>query len=253
MQDKGIAHLGIGMASGDDKAVEAVKLAVNSPLLETTIQGASDLIVNISGDISLYDAYDAVEYVRDITGDEVNLIMGARDDSRDTDTCTVTVFATGIDENAVKVAAQPQAGNKYAYTRRPGQPMQGGAMGAGMPGGMPVMPQMNGLGQMGGQGMPQMPNMPQPMYGAQTGAGYTPNVGPSMGNPIGAAGGIGTLTGTLPTQGTGQTAQPGIPTPSAPTQRSVSSLSGISRPSAPLESKVEAKAIKIPDFLRNNK
>ncbi len=251
MQDKGIAHLGIGMASGDDKAVEAVKLAVNSPLLETTIQGASDLIVNISGDISLYDAYDAVEYVRDITGDEVNLIMGARDDSRDTDTCTVTVFATGIDENAVKVPVQPQAGNKYAYTRRPGQPMPGGAMQPGMQ----VMPQMNGLGQMGGQVLPQMPNMPnmpQPMYGAQTGTGYTPNVTPAMG-ALGGAGGTGTLTGTLPSQGVGQPATPGIPTPSAPTQRSVSSLSGISRPTAPLESKVEAKAIKIPDFLRNNK
>ena len=257
MQDKGIAHLGIGMASGDDKAVEAVKLAVNSPLLETTIQGASDLIVNISGDISLYDAYDAVEYVRDITGDEVNLIMGARDDSRDTDTCTVTVFATGIDENAVKVPVQPQAGNKYAYTRRPGQQMPSGVVQPGMPVGMQGMPQMNGLGQMGGQGippMPNMPNMPQPMYGAQSGTGYTPGVAPAMGGTLSAAGGVGTLTGTLPTQGTaGQTGQPAIPTPSAPTQRSVSSLSGISRPSAPLESKVEAKAIKIPDFLRNNK
>lgn len=254
MQDKGIAHLGIGMASGDDKAVEAVKLAVNSPLLETTIQGASDLIVNISGDISLYDAYDAVEYVRDITGDEVNLIMGARDDSRDTDTCTVTVFATGIDENAVKVPVQPQVGNKYAYTRRPGQPTPGGVMQPGMPAGMPgVLPQMNGLGQMGGQGMAQMPNMPQPMYGAQNGTGYNPNVTSAMGSSIGAAGNTGTLTGNIPPQGVGGTSQPGIPTPSAPTQRSVSSLSGISRPSAPLESKVEAKAIKIPDFLRNNK
>ena len=183
--------------------------------------------------------------------------MGARDDSRDTDTCTVTVFATGIDENAVKVPVQPQAGNKYAYTRRPGQQMPGGVVQPGMPVGMQGMPQMNGLGQMGGQGippMPNMPNMPQPMYGAQSGTGYTPGVAPAMGGTIGAAGGVGTLTGTLPTQGTaGQTGQPAIPTPSAPTQRSVSSLSGISRPSAPLESKVEAKAIKIPDFLRNNK
>lgn len=248
MQDKGIAHLGIGMASGDDKAVEAVKLAVNSPLLETTIQGASDLIVNISGDISLYDAYDAVEYVRDITGDEVNLIMGARDDSRDTDTCTVTVFATGIDENAVKAAAQPQAGNKYAYTRRPGQAAVGQPMGAGMQGMQP----MNGLGQMGNM-MPQMPNMPQPMYGTQATAGYTPGAVPAMSAGLTGAGVAPGTMGTLPTQGSAAASQPAIPTPSAPTQRSVSSLSGISRPSAPLESKVEAKAIKIPDFLRNNK
>jgi len=51
----------------------------------------------------------------------------------------------------------------------------------------------------------------------------------------------------------GQPVQPGIPTPSVPTQHTVSSLSGISRPTAPLESKVEAKSIKIPDFLKNNK
>ncbi len=243
MQDKGVAHLGIGMASGDDKAVEAVKLAVNSPLLETTIQGASDLIVNISGDISLYDAYDAVEYVRDITGDEVNLIMGARDDSRDTDTCTVTVFATGIDENAVKVPTASQPVGKYARRPQPGMPMQGmpqQQIGAGMPG-------MNGLGNMG-PGFQQMPNMPQPMYGNQPGA-YSQPVGAGMTSPMGGAG----ITGTMPMQPMGQSAQPQIPTPSAPTQRTVSSLSGISRPAAPLESKVEAKSIKIPDFLKNNK
>ena len=59
MVDKGIAHIGIGHAKGDDKALEAVKLAVASPLLETTINGASHVIINISGDISLMDANDA--------------------------------------------------------------------------------------------------------------------------------------------------------------------------------------------------
>lgn len=245
MQDKGIAHLGIGMASGDDKAVEAVKLAVNSPLLETTIQGASDLIVNISGDISLYDAYDAVEYVRDITGDEVNLIMGARDDTRDADTCTVTVFATGIDENAVKAPNPTQGAGRYA--RRP----QAGMPGMGMPGQqMPGnMAPMNGLGQMGSPMMNPMPNMPQPMYGGQVGGTYQPNVPGAMGGTMNTAG----LNQTMPMQATGQVPQAAIPTPSAPTQRTVSSLSGISRPTAPLESKVEAKSIKIPDFLKNNK
>ena len=242
MQDKGVAHLGIGMASGDDKAVEAVKLAVNSPLLETTIQGASDLIVNISGDISLYDAYDAVEYVRDITGDEVNLIMGARDDTRDADTCTVTVFATGIDENAVKAPVNAQPANRYA--RRPqGMPMAGG-MNPQMPGNMPMM---NGLSQMGGQGMQPMPNMPQPMYGAQPQA-----FAQGMAQPMAGAMAPQGMTGTMPMQTAGQ-ATANIPTPSQPTQRSISSLSGISRPTAPLESKVEAKSIKIPDFLKNNK
>ena len=59
MTDKGIAHIGIGQGKGDDKALEAVKQAVASPLLETTIAGASHVIINISGDITLMDASDA--------------------------------------------------------------------------------------------------------------------------------------------------------------------------------------------------
>ena len=64
MTDKGIAHIGIGHAKGDDKALEAVKQAVASPLLETTIEGASHVIINISGDISLRDANDAASYAQ---------------------------------------------------------------------------------------------------------------------------------------------------------------------------------------------
>ena len=70
MLDKGIAHIGIGYGKGDDKALEAVKEAVSSPLLETTIAGASHVIINISGDITLMDASDAAEYVQDLAGEE---------------------------------------------------------------------------------------------------------------------------------------------------------------------------------------
>ena len=82
MTDKGIAHIGIGEAKGDDKALEAVQQAVSSPLLETTIEGASHVIINISGDISLMDANDAASYVQELTGEEANIIFGAMyDDS----------------------------------------------------------------------------------------------------------------------------------------------------------------------------
>ena len=66
MIDKGIAHIGIGEGKGDDKAMEAVQQAVSSPLLETTIQGASHVIINVSGDISLMDANDAASYVQNL-------------------------------------------------------------------------------------------------------------------------------------------------------------------------------------------
>ena len=77
MKEKGIAHIGIGYGKGDDKASEAVKMAVESPLLETTIAGATDVIINVSGDISMYDADDAASYVQQLTGDDVNIIFGA--------------------------------------------------------------------------------------------------------------------------------------------------------------------------------
>ena len=102
MTDKGIAHIGIGSGKGDDKALEAVRQAVASPLLETKIDGASHVIVNISGDISLMDANDAVNFVQDMTGEDTNIIFGAMYDDSHADTCSVTVIATGLDEKLME-------------------------------------------------------------------------------------------------------------------------------------------------------
>ncbi len=96
MVDKGIAHIGIGYGKGDDKALDAVKQAVASPLLETTIAGASHVIINISGDITLMDASEAAEYVQDLAGEDANIIFGAMYDETKTDEATITVIATGL-------------------------------------------------------------------------------------------------------------------------------------------------------------
>ena len=96
MTNKGIAHIGIGQGKGDDKALEAVKQAVASPLLETTIAGASHVIINISGDITLMDASDAAEYVQDLAGEDANIIFGAMYDDSKSDEATITVIATGL-------------------------------------------------------------------------------------------------------------------------------------------------------------
>ena len=96
MKDKGIAHIGIGAGRGDDKALEAVKQAVASPLLETTIQGASNVIVNVSGDITLMDASDAADYVQELAGESASIIFGAMYDDTKSDECTITVIATGL-------------------------------------------------------------------------------------------------------------------------------------------------------------
>lgn len=110
MIDKGIAHIGIGEAKGDEKALEAVQQAVASPLLETTIAGASHVIINITGDISLMDANDAASYVQELAGDEANIIFGAMYDDSDVDYCRITVIATGLDQQ-VKKSAPAGAGS----------------------------------------------------------------------------------------------------------------------------------------------
>ena len=99
MRDKGIAHIGIGEGKGEDKAIEAVKQAVESPLLETTITGATDVILNVTGDISMFDADDAANYIQSLTGSDINVIFGCMYDASEPDTCKITVIATGIEQN----------------------------------------------------------------------------------------------------------------------------------------------------------
>ncbi len=117
MTDKGIAHIGIGTGKGDDKALDAVKQAVASPLLETTIVGASHVIINISGDISLMDANDAASYVQDLAGEDANIIFGAMYDDTYTDEASITVIATGLDEkNTTKVLPKSSSFGKFSGT-----------------------------------------------------------------------------------------------------------------------------------------
>ena len=108
MTDKGIAHIGIGQAKGDDKALEAVKQAVASPLLETTISGASHVIINISGDISLMDANDAASYVQEMAGENANIIFGAMYDDTYADEASITVIATGLTDQAAPEVPTPK-------------------------------------------------------------------------------------------------------------------------------------------------
>ena len=103
MTDKGIAHIGIGKAKGDEKALEAVKQAVSSPLLETTIEGASHVIINISGDISLIEANEAAGYVQELAGDDANIIFGAMYDENEV---TITVIATGLDAHGANTPVE---------------------------------------------------------------------------------------------------------------------------------------------------
>ena len=130
MVDKGIAHIGIGHAKGDDKAIEAVKQAVSSPLLETTIENASHVIINISGDISLIEANEAASYVQELAGDDANIIFGAMYDENAQDEATITVIATGLnDQNAATPVAKAMTSfgtNPFQKKQAPVQPAGAG-------------------------------------------------------------------------------------------------------------------------------
>ena len=124
MTDKGIAHIGIGRAKGDEKALEAVKQAVSSPLLETTIEGASHVIINISGDISLIEANEAASYVQELAGDDANIIFGAMYDESVEDEATITVIATGLDARGANTPVERAMKDFTNYrTKVPSSPM----------------------------------------------------------------------------------------------------------------------------------
>lgn len=132
MRDKGIAHIGIGKASGENKAVEAIKLAMESPLLETTVSGATDIIINFSGDVGIMDTSEAVSYASEIAGEDVNIIFGTVDADVATDDLSITIIATGIDtprqQNAggfATVARPAMQGTVPTYSGQPiAQPQQ---------------------------------------------------------------------------------------------------------------------------------
>ena len=112
MRDKGLAHIGIGTATGDDKCNEAMRIAVSSPLLETTISGASNVLVNISGDVSLIEANEAVDYVRQQVDPNANIIFGTAYRETAEDTVTITVIATGVLEGGTPKKAQKKEASR---------------------------------------------------------------------------------------------------------------------------------------------
>lgn len=99
MEKRGNALIGIGIGIGENRAIEAAKLAVSSPLLETSIVGATDAIINITGgsNLNLFEAEDAAEVVRNAAGNEINTIFGAVINENLNEEVIVTVIATGFD------------------------------------------------------------------------------------------------------------------------------------------------------------
>ena len=125
MENSGRAIIGIGIGMGEDRAIEAARQAVSSPLLETSIEGATDAIINITGgvNLTLFEAEQAAEVVRAASQKDINTIFGSVINENLTDEVIVTVIATGFDKTAQKEVLEEPTINTEPVTRR-SQPKQ---------------------------------------------------------------------------------------------------------------------------------
>lgn len=113
MQNSGRAIIGIGIGMGEDRAIEAAKQAVSSPLLETSIEGATDAIINITGgvNLTLFEAEQAAEVVRSAANTDINTIFGSVINENLSDEVIVTVIATGFEKDQIAEEEKPVYSN----------------------------------------------------------------------------------------------------------------------------------------------
>lgn len=122
LKDQGLAHMGVGVAKGENRIVEAVRLAVNCPLLETTIEGAKGVILNIVGgnDLTMDEVQTAATLVQSVVDYSANIIFGACIDSNINDEVEVTVIATGFPhvENMYNMKDERNQASKNFFVNR---------------------------------------------------------------------------------------------------------------------------------------
>lgn len=119
MADSGSALMGIGVMTGENKAIEAVKAAISSPLLEASIQGAKAVILNFTGgsDLSLFEVNEAAEIIHEVADPEANIIFGTVMDDALKDEIRVTVIATGFESAKNKAAVKKNKINQTVLDR----------------------------------------------------------------------------------------------------------------------------------------
>ena len=120
MEKSGHAIIGIGIGMGEDRAIEAAKQAVSSPLLETSIEGATDAIINITGgvNLTLFEAEQAAEVVRAAANTDINTIFGSVINENLSDEVIVTVIATGFDKKGREIESSQPVYSNVQQTRR---------------------------------------------------------------------------------------------------------------------------------------
>ena len=125
MYDQGLAHMGIGYGSGESRATEAAKEAIQSPLLETSIEGAKGVLLNITGgdDLGIFEVNEAADLIRQSVDPDANIIFGAGVDETLNDEIKITVIATGFDvvkkpESPKKETVEPRKREEVLETRK---------------------------------------------------------------------------------------------------------------------------------------
>ena len=120
MEKSGHAIIGIGIGMGEERAIEAAKQAVSSPLLETSIEGATDAIINITGgvNLTLFEAEQAAEVVRAAANTDINTIFGSVINENLSDEVIVTVIATGFDKKNREIESSQPVYSNVQQTRR---------------------------------------------------------------------------------------------------------------------------------------
>lgn len=121
MRDSGVAHMGIGVGKGENAAQDAVRAAIESPLLETSIAGAANVLLNITGgtEFSLVDMGEVSGIVREMVSQDATIIVGTAVDENMKDEIKVTLVATGLDVNSKR---NGQAGNAFQKPASPSAP-----------------------------------------------------------------------------------------------------------------------------------
>jgi len=162
MSNAGSALMGIGEATGENATVDAAKAAIASPLLETTIEGARGVLLNVTGaeeNLSMYEVNEASNAIHEVVNDQANIIWGAAVDNTMGDTVRVTVIATGFDtQEEIGVQQVPQQQAKVPPT--PVMPNLFGSAPTTQVPSQPSQPVQPGQAQQPQQPQPQQPVEP---------------------------------------------------------------------------------------------
>ena len=275
MESGGMAHMGIGIGKGENRMVDAAKNAISSPLLETNIDGARAVLINITGgeDMSIIDINEAANLVMQAADSEANIIFGAGIDEKLEDEVRITVIATGFEKTPFpkKDDLKKKAASERDWTRSFGSAAAGASYGStpmvqqdyptpsyeDMSFNMPMDEENGGFGgyNMGGSAIPTPAAMPQMMQQQNFGAAYNqtfqaPQYAQMDYGQQYQAAQPAAQQPAMPQMEFGQQYQAAQPVAQQPVEQHAAPVQPIQPEAAPQPAQVERNSLGVPAFLR---